>query len=222
MNRGLFHKLWWEAEEQDSHVDEMRSLTWAFVEGYDLRRLKSCWWKLSINPWHAHLVALSCFFTLVVLAIVVLSPYRFRRGQTHSKSSGQSMGRFKAPGVPGGPGQPAPGPVEEGYKSRAGPACLFTLHPCTPQEELEVIPNNQAMSSQPCSQRFPCTGTQAGLPTAAVVGSWWERPDPVDKGTFISYNDGPSSGKKSNGFKSLYLQLEFLTCQGCSFIFTLE
>lgn len=30
----------------------MRSLTWAFIQGHDLGRLKSRWWRLSINPWH--------------------------------------------------------------------------------------------------------------------------------------------------------------------------
>lgn len=64
MNRGLFHGQWWEAEGQDSHVDEMRSLTWAFIQGHDLGRLKSRWWRLSINPWHSFCVWLSCVFAL--------------------------------------------------------------------------------------------------------------------------------------------------------------
>lgn len=76
-----------------------------------------------------------------------------------------------APGVPGGPGPPAPGPVKVGYKSRAGPACLFTLSHSTLPEELEFTTSNQAVSFQPCGPHFLCTGTQAGRPTAAAVES---------------------------------------------------
>ena len=36
-------------------------------------RLKYRWWRLFINPWHPHLVVLSCFFALVVWVIVVIS-----------------------------------------------------------------------------------------------------------------------------------------------------
>lgn len=128
-----------------------------------------------MEAFHQSLACASCgtilFLCTRVSSCCCLSPYRFVRGPTYNKSSGQSRERFKDPGVPGGPGQPAPGLVVEGYKSRADPACLFILHPCTPQEELEVTLNNQAMSSQPCSQHFPCTGTEAGRPTAADAGN---------------------------------------------------
>ena len=118
------------------------------------------------------------------------------------------MEKFWAPGAPGGPGHLAPSPVEEESKSRAGPACLFTLHPSTPQEKPEVVPSNQAMSFQPCNKQFLCTVTQAGLPTATVVVSLGKRPDQVDQGTGISHGDTFGSGYKSNKLKSLYLQLK--------------
>lgn len=138
--------------------------------------------EASINPWHSFCVALLC--SVVLLIVVVSSPYRLLRGQSPSRSSGQSMEKFKAPGAPGVPGQPAPGPVEQGCKSRAGPACLFTLHPNTPPEELVSTPSTQAMSFPPCGQQSPCTATWAG-PTAAAAESWGRRSRPglVDAGT---------------------------------------
>lgn len=153
MNRGLFYEQW-EAEEHGSYADEVRSLT-------------SPRWRISIKPWHPHVVALPWFFALVVLLItVVLSPYRFLRGQSSSRNSGQRTGKFRDPGVPGGPGQTAPGPVEKGYKSRAGPACQFTVHPSTTPEEVVFPPSSQLTSSQPCSQQFLCTAP----PTVVAVG----------------------------------------------------
>lgn len=86
-----------------------------------------------------------CLRPVVLLIVVVSSPYRLLRGQNPNRSSGQSMEISRAPGVPGGPGQPVPGPVEEGYKSRADPVCLLLLHPNTPPEELAFTPSKPAM-----------------------------------------------------------------------------
>lgn len=163
-------------------------MRWAFIQGHDLGRLKSRWWRLSISPWHSLYVALSRFFCAVSLIVVVSSPYRLLRWQSPNRSLGQSQEKCRAPGVPGGPGPPAPGPVEVGYKSRAGPACLFTLNPNTPPEELVFTTTiSPDMSFQPCGQQFLCTATQAGPPTAAVE-SWGRRSRPsiVDAGTASS------------------------------------
>lgn len=105
----------------------------------------------------------------VSLILVVSSPCRFLGGQSPHRSLGQSREISRAPGVPGGPGRPALGPVEEVCRSRAGPVCLYTHRPCTPPGEALFPPSNQATSFQPCGQQFLCTATWAGPPTAAVM-----------------------------------------------------
>lgn len=123
-----------------------------------------------MEAFHQNLAS-TLFRGIPLLIVVISSLYRLLRGQNCSRNSGQSREKFMAPGVPGVPGPPAPGPVKAGYKSRAGPACLFTLSHSTLPEELEYTTSNQAVSFQPCGPHFLCTGRQAGYPTAAAVES---------------------------------------------------
>ena len=157
---------------------------------------------------------------VVSLIKVVWSPYRSLRGQSPSRSSGQSTERFRAPGAPGGPGRPAPGPVEEGYKSRADPACLFTPHPSTPPEELVFTLSSQGLSFQPCGQLFLCTVTWAGHPTAAVGERWGRRSRPgrVDAGEAscsAAHMDWFLTTEQTEVLKSLFLPQELFQGLSC-------
>lgn len=77
------------------------------------------------------------------------------------------MEKSRAPGVPGGPGQPAPGPVELESRSRAGRACLPTPGLSTLPEDRMFTRSIQATSTQPYVLHSPYTEREAGSPTAA-------------------------------------------------------
>lgn len=99
MNRGLFHE---QSGGQDSHVDEMMSLTWAFLLGHYQGGLRPCWWIfLSILGIHIVRVAPPFFFALCGVAnrgccVSIQVPQRAEPQQEFRAEHGEIQGSWGA------------------------------------------------------------------------------------------------------------------------------